>query len=32
MLTPEEHAEGVVDISPGWSEAEPWVLLIGDPL
>src|SRR5215831_1203744 len=26
-LTPEQHAEGVVDIrSPGWSEAEPWVL------
>jgi len=26
-LTPEEYAEGVVDIrSPGWSEAEPWVL------
>ena len=26
-LTPEEHAEGVVDIrSPGWSEAQPWVL------
>jgi len=24
--TPEEHAEGVVDLSPGWSEAEPWVL------
>jgi hypothetical protein len=32
-LTPEEHAEGVVEIkSPGWSEAEPWVLLICHPL
>jgi hypothetical protein len=25
-VTLEEHAEGVVDLSPGWSEAEPWVL------
>jgi len=21
-----EHAKGVRDLSPGWSEAEPWVL------
>ena len=27
-VTPGEHAEGVVDLSPGWSEAEPWVLNI----
>ena len=26
-LTSEGHAEGVVDLrSPGWSEAQPWVL------
>jgi hypothetical protein len=23
-----EHAEGVIGVSPGWSEAEPWVLNI----
>jgi len=27
-LTPEEHAEGVVGLSPGWSEAEPWVSIV----
>jgi len=28
-VTPGEHAEGVIDLrSPGWSEAEPWVLNI----
>ena len=28
MVTLGEHAEGVIDLSPGWSEAEPWVLNI----
>jgi hypothetical protein len=32
-ITPGEHAEGVMDLSPGWSEAEPWVLkLVCRPL
>ena len=32
-VKPEEHAEGVIGLSPGWSEAEPWVLnLVCDPL
>ena len=31
-LNMEVVAEGVVDLSPGWSEAEPWVLFICDPL
>ena len=27
-LIPEVHAKGVVDLSLGWSEAEPWVLIV----
>ena len=32
-VTPEEYAEGVIELSPGWSEAQPWVLIVVcDPL